>query len=133
MNIYYCDGSTYKNGREGQDSSCLVLCPDGEIIRKYLGDCTINEAELSAVEVAVERARSGDCIYTDSQIVYNWIMAWKDTKTNTHVKHRVASLVPYARAKNLSLVWIRRDENLAGLEIENNPFYTPYFKAHRPL
>jgi len=36
MSTFFVDGSTYKNGQPGQDSSYLILCPNGEIIDQVL-------------------------------------------------------------------------------------------------
>ena len=123
MNTWYCDGSTYKNGQPGQDSSYLILCPDGDIIRKHIGDFSINQAELFAIEEAIELAGMGDIIVTDSRTAYLWILNFKPNKNNKHVADRVKSLVPYAQAKDLSIKWLPREDNLAGKIIEEDPFY----------
>ncbi len=121
---YYCDGSTYKNGQEGQDSSLIVVRSSGEIIRKHLGDYSINYAELSAIIKAFEICDLGEEIFSDSKICVNWIVKpYKRTKQNEYLKKKILYAQDLFHTKGLSLKYIRREFNLAGLELEENPFY----------
>lgn len=121
---YFCDGSTYKNGQPGQDSSILVLKPDGEIHREHIGDHSINYAELFAIKRACEWATRGDEIYTDSNLSFNWInKPFKLTKRNGHLEQLIREIKSYVLDKHLVVQFIPRESNLAGLEIEKQPFY----------
>lgn len=123
MNTWYCDGSTYKNGQKGQDSSYCVVCPSGMVIREHIGDYSINVAELSAILHAVTLADPNDLICTDSNICVNWVKNWKPTKNNRHVRRDVSLIKSIVEKKKLNLLWVPRDKNMAGIEIENEPFY----------
>ena len=87
---YYCDGSTYKNGQEGQDSSYLVKY-DNKIIREHLGDFSINYAELYAIYRASTMANIGDQIITDSQIAKIW--------ATRVMKHKFKEIMPVETVK----------------------------------
>jgi|GEM_PF-5072755 RNase H. len=128
MATYYCDASTYNNGRPGQDSSFLVLFPDGTEFRKHLGNCSINAAELAAITYAAHRASPGDLITTDSQICYNWVAGprFKRTKANAYLSGEIMFVRGLVEGKKVSVKWLGRDENLAGKRIEEKPFYADW-------
>ena len=122
--MYYCDGSTYKNGQEGQDSSMIVLCPGGYEIREHLGNYTINYAELEAIIRAFEVCDLGSEISTDSKICFNWVNNQvKYTKDNEYIVSNIRYAQRLLHTKGLSLLKVNRKENLAGLSLEKNPFY----------
>lgn len=120
---YYCDGSTYMNGQKGQDSSMIVLS-FRKIIREYLGNYSINYAELSAIIKAFEICNLGDEVFSDSKICVNWVLRpYRRTKQNEYIKEKILYAQRLLSKKGLSLKYISRESNLAGLELENNPFY----------
>jgi ribonuclease HI len=123
MSKYYCDGSTYKNGQVGQDSSFLVLGPRGGITRKHLGNYSINYAELSAIKYACKKAKLGDTVYSDSKIALNWVTTYHTGKKQNFYIDLVKEINNIVHVKGLSLEYIPRDYNLAGIEIEECPFY----------
>ena len=117
MNKWYCDGSTYKNGQIGQDSSYLIYNKD--IQRAHLGNYSINYAEAYAILMASEQAKDNDLILTDSYCAFRWaINILKKPKYDfiLGIRTNIAS-------KKLHLALIPRELNLAGIEIEMNPFY----------
>jgi len=124
---YYCDGSTYMNGQEGQDSSYLVKYDD-QIIREHLGDFSINYAELYAIYKASTLANLGDMIVTDSQIAKIWatkIMKrkFRETMPAETIKLREKTFNLVMKEKFLTITCVPREVNEAGKEIEANPFY----------
>jgi len=122
---YYCDGSTYKNGQKGQDSSYIILKPSGKIIRKHLGNCSVNCAELRAIIHAFKICDLGEEIFSDSTICVNWInKPYKKNKRNAYLEPLILEAQDLLHTKGLSLKYIRREFNLAGLELEENPFYS---------
>lgn len=122
--MYYCDGSTYKNGQEGQDSSIIVVCPGGYEIREHIGDYSINYAELAAIIKAFEICDLGSEVATDSQICANWInYPYKETKRNKYLKEKILYAKDLLHEKGLMLKKVPRDYNLAGISVEESPFY----------
>ena len=121
--MYYCDGSTYKNGQPGQDSSFIVVKPDMSEIREHLGNYTINYAELSAIIKAFEICELGAEIRSDSLICVNWVHRYKKTKGNKYLKELILYAQDLYHTKGLSLKHVPRDENVAGVRLEEEPFY----------
>lgn len=118
MSDWYCDGSTYKNGQPGQDSSCLVFYPDGKVERSHIGDVSNNYAESWAIFLAACSANNGDTIFTDSTTSYNWIYKSKKPKYDF-----ILETIKLLGFKKIKVALIRRDKNKAGIEIERCPFY----------
>ncbi len=115
MNIY-CDGSGY-NGRTS--GYCVIR---GDYIERkiYEKRYTNNEMEWEAMIQALKIAESGDTVYSDSQLVVNQITGnWKIKESH---------LIPYAdegktllRSKRgVSVKWIPREQNDAGIYIERH-------------
>lgn len=124
MGVLYCDGSTYLNGQPGQDSSFIVRKADGTFIREHLGDFSINYAELSAIIRAFEVCDLGDTIYSDSNVCVNWVnYPYKRTKLNKYLEDKILYAQDLLHEKGLELKYVSREANLAGLELEENPFY----------
>jgi len=118
----YVDAETYKNGQEGQDTFIVVL-KGNKIYKEHLGDKTCNEGELMAIYIALDFAKDSDVIYSDSQLAVNLVNGiWK-----AHKKH----LIPYVRQvrrklmeKIVGVKWIPREENKAGIYIEDLQYGT---------
>lgn len=122
--MYYTDGSTYKNGQEGQDSSMIVLCPGGYELREHLGNFSINYAELMAIIKAFEICDLDCEIRSDSTIAVNWVLhKYKRSKANEYLKDKIEYAQKLYHIKGLSIKYIPRDQNLAGIRLEENPFY----------
>ena len=108
---YFCDGSGF-NGRKAEYA---VTDADGNILRRktFNQDYTNNDMEYEAVIYALTIAKDGDTILTDSQLVVNQLTkGWKVKARNLMVKYNHAK--DLYENKNISLLWIPRDENLAG-------------------
>ncbi len=110
----YCDGS----GWNGRTSAYLVMTDTG--VRKHKvfdTNFTNNEMEWTAMIEALELASQGDTIYADSQLVVNQLTgSWKVKEDR---------LIPYAeegmallREKRVKVIWIPREQNLAGRALE---------------
>lgn len=131
QNVYWCDGSTWMNGQEGQDSSFLVMCPNSYIHREHIGNCSINLAELKALEWVSEVCEEGALLMTDSLLCYRWInLKLKETKGNQHLLSTIRNIRQLKDTKNLTIEFIPREQNLAGLEVEREPFYAPVWPPH---
>lgn len=110
----YCDGS----GWNGKLCRIAIVSEKGkEIIEPTFNKRTNNEMEYKAVIRALEEAQPHDEIYTDSALVVNQILG----------KYKVRSLhlLPlrdHARSlsskKHIPIKWIPREENKAGILIE---------------
>jgi len=120
---YYTDGSTYKNGQEGQDSFYVVRCPNGEIISEHLGNFTINYAELSAIIKALEICELGATIKTDSKICRNWVnLPYKQTKKNSYLREKILYAQKLNHEKGVQIELITRCQNEAGKIIEQKNY-----------
>jgi len=119
---WYCDGSTYKNGQAGQDSSYMVCTKDRKYQKRgHLGDYSINYAEIYAIYWSAVLAAKKDKIFSDSQVACKWAKTGlASNEHSTKIASQVKEIIEY---KKLKLAQIPRDQNLAGIEIENNPFY----------
>lgn len=112
---YYVDGS----GWNGRQAGWVVTDESGTVIAEatYNVNRTNNEMEYEACLAACKEAGFKDTIYTDSQLVYNQIYGtWKLKKRE---------LIPLCmdcrkkiEGKNLELIWVPREENVAGILLE---------------
>jgi len=109
----YCDGSGW-NGRESK--WCVVY--DGKTnIERYDYERTNNEMEYAAVLWAANKAVDGDVICTDSQLVVNQVNGkWRIKEPR--LKDFYVSVQSKLWNRNIGLVWIPREENLAGKVLE---------------
>jgi len=105
----YIDGS----GWNGRESRTAVLVQGSPLIDTY-GEHTNNEMEYQALITCLDSFKA-DTIYTDSQLLVGHLTrGWKVKALN---------LVPYYKKakellKSTNLVWVPRDENLAGKLLE---------------
>ena len=110
---FYCDGSGW-NGRESK--WCVVH--DGKTnIERYDYERTNNEMEYAAVLWALNKAVCGDIILTDSQLVVNQV-AGKWRCKEPRLKGYCDTVWEKVQDKVVELVWIPREENLAGKVLE---------------
>ena len=108
---YYCDGS----GWNGKVAEYAVTNEKGVILRRktFTNEQTNNEMEYDAVIYALILAKDNDTICTDSQLVVNQLTkGWKVKARNLFVRYNHAKEL--YENKNISLLWIPREENLAG-------------------
>jgi len=125
--IYYVDGfnvgsnPSLTGGYTITDNTGKILLRE---ILKGTPDSliTCNEAEFRGLCKAIELAEPHSTIYTDSQNNINWL------NLGFPKKSKRKDLIPLARqynelyiAKSLNIVWTKRDDNLAGIQNEDNP------------
>jgi ribonuclease HI len=116
MATIYCDGAGY-NGEVSKYA--VVIQGEEPIIKHFDENLTSNDMEYMAVVEATKIAEYGDTILTDSQLVANQVSgAWRvlDDKFDTSVTLIRKAILE----KNLTVGWIRRNKNLAGLALEKD-------------
>lgn len=108
---YYTDGSS----TIGVKSAHCVTDESGQILiynetPQYL---TNNEEEYRAVIAALKICQDGDEILTDSLLVVNQISG-KYKITKPHLKKLCDEARQLLSDKNVKLLWVEREQNLAG-------------------
>ena len=111
---YYVDGSSSYAGNR-----IMVTTDKSDVIvsKKIRKKMTNNELEYEAIIAAAELAADGDTINSDSKLCVEQI--------NGNFKIKQPHLKPYAEKakkiqvdKKLTIIWLRRDDNLAGQILE---------------
>jgi len=100
----------------------LVCDENNNIIEKkeiFKKGFTNNEGELLGVLRATELIDNGGTIYTDSQNTRAWIKTGK-SKARPDLNSFMQQAKDNIKLKNLSVLWTPREENLAGILVENN-------------
>ena len=112
----FCDGSGYNGEVSGW---CIYEEGKGPMLKWTKDNYTSNEAEYIAVIEALERALSGDIIFSDSRLVVSQLNnTWRVKASNLRKYHlRAAELLS---TKNIEVRWVSREHNLAGLAIEKS-------------
>ena len=102
----------------GQKSQYCVIFEDGSKIREKLEPSTNNEMEYFALLQALRDPRSKDAtIFTDSKLLVGQLQeGWKINAGNLKAIHEECRQL--IRSQHAKLVWIPREENLAGKELE---------------
>lgn len=126
MKIIYSDGYTIGKNPSSQGGGYLLADENGNLIkteefnisnyypeRKY----TNNEAELMGVLEATRLIENGGEIYTDSMNTIRWIKNCK-FKARPDLKQFGMEAKINILEKNLELIFISREENLAGQILE---------------
>lgn len=115
MTQYYCDGSGW-NG-----VSSMYCVTDGKKIVKHVvsdKSYTNNMVEYRSVIAALKLAKSGDTIYTDSQVIQGQLcLGWKINQKHLHDLWSIARKL-MAQTPNIEIIWIRREYNHAGKELD---------------
>jgi len=99
-----------------------ILNENNEVIetkRIYKKGFTNNEGELLGALRAIELAENGSEIYTDSQCICYWIQNGR-SKARKDLNEILKNAYADMEKKDLTLVWIPREENLAGIYNEEN-------------
>ena len=116
MKIFF-DGS----GWNGRESKYCVVFEDSRspILKRFSEKKTNNEMEYAGLLEALIQAKSGDAIFTDSQLIEGQVIkGWK-----VKAKH-LQSLAKKAQSalleKNATLTWIPREKNKAGHALEGH-------------
>lgn len=76
---------------------------------------TNNDAELWAVAGAVSLAQPGDIIRSDSEVIVKWWVPRGVCKSRPDLNKLCQFVHNGLRTKRLTLKWVPREENLAGL------------------
>lgn len=113
MKTLYFDG--YSNSR---GAGFVVTDHTGTLISESsIGKKTNNEAEYYGALKALEMIEPKGRVYTDSKLVEGQVMHnWKVKAF--HLRSLVQGCKSLVKRKNIELIWIRRNKNLAGLVIE---------------
>lgn len=110
----YCDGS----GWNGRESKWCVVAGGNPHIERYGYERTNNEMEYGAVLYALNIADEGDVVCTDSQLVVNQVNGkWKCKEPRLQTFRDLAQQ-KLKDKPDVSLVWIPREESLAGKVLE---------------
>jgi ribonuclease HI len=118
IDVWYCDGSGF-NGTTSS-LSCGNSEKNIEVITERV-DRTNNEMEYLALIHCCSKAREFDVIKTDSQLVVNQIKG-KYKCNAQHLRNLRDWAIQLIRLKNLEIIWIPRDKNIAGKGFEKRIF-----------
>jgi len=102
----------------GQKSKYCIIFEDGSKIRETLENATNNEMEYFALLQALRDPRSkGATIFTDSRLLVGQLQdGWKVNARN--LKTIYEECKGLLKSQQANLVWVPREENLAGKELE---------------
>lgn len=117
--VYFSDAGTSGNGNFGHQKTIIVVTDSKGtvLIEEWVGDKTNNEGELIGITRAARLAKPESTIYSDSQLAVNWITLKSTTKIE-RLKPTIYDAVVAVHTKKINLVWIPREQNLAGHYIE---------------
>ncbi len=108
----FLDGS----GWNGKTSGYAVVFEGGTrapIVVRLSEKKTNNEMEYAGLLEALKHAESGDELFTDSQLLVGQVLGgWKVNAA--HLKPLVEKAKAMVAAKRVTLVWVPREQNLAG-------------------
>lgn len=111
MRIFF-DGS----GWNGRSSGFAVVFADSRkapIVARLRENKTNNEMEYAGLLEALTHAEVGDELITDSQLVVGQVLGgWKVNAA--HLRPLVEKAKALVEAKKVTLVWVPREQNLAG-------------------
>jgi ribonuclease HI len=95
----------------------IVNQDDRLILRKHIRKAgwTNNDAELWAVAAAVHLAKTGDIIRSDSEVMVKWWVPRGMCKSRPDLNTLCKLAHDGIRDKRLTLTWIPRAQNLAGI------------------
>lgn len=113
MTKIYCDSSFHE--------ACVVVEGNDPEIIPYRETVTVNEGEylavIAALMTAIKLGLTNVTIFSDSQLVVNQMNGvWKCRKLHLLKLRRIAR--DFQAVLGASLVWIPREENLAGKVLE---------------
>lgn len=123
MNIYYSDAYTIHTNPSEIGGGYVVTKGDEIIEEKVIHKrgMTNNEMELIGVGVAVNKAENGSIVYTDSQNTFYWVRSGKP-KARPDLAPLALSIHNLVKEKEITLKWIPREQNIAGIIIENREY-----------
>jgi len=113
---YYIDGFTF-GGNPGYGGGYTIVNEFGDLIDRkqvFKDNFTNNEGEVLGLKRAIEIAKSGDIISTDSQNNLYWLCSGSSEKRpdlNKELAHSKSMLFD----SGITILWERREYNLAGI------------------
>lgn len=115
MKIYF-DGS----GWNGLESKYCVFFGDKRptVVKRILEKKTNNQMEYAGLLAALFFAKSGDEIFTDSELLYNQAFTGKYRVKKEHLKLLAEEAKRIISEKKVTLTWIPREQNKAGYVLE---------------
>lgn len=125
MKILYADGFNIGNNPSKIGGGYTITDEHGTVIMRqtiYKENWTNNEAELLGVLEALKLADSGAEVYTDSMNTIHWVKSGRP-KARPDLTPQAQEANNLVKRKNIKLLFIRREENLAGLENEKPRTY----------
>lgn len=122
MKIYYTDCFVIGSRNPSDIGGGYTITNEhGTVIEQstiYKKGFTNNEGEILGVIRCIDIADSNSEIYTDSKVACAWIRDGK-TKARKDLTEILGNAKRKLEEKKLKLIWIGRDENLAGIYNEN--------------
>ena len=114
MTTWYVDGAGWNN----LVCKTCVMQENGEPnVTVFTEKKTNNECEYGALLEALELAQEKDTIYSDSQMMVNHLNGQYRVRAQ-HLKPLFLRAKELIREKKVTLLWLRREENLAGKHLE---------------
>jgi ribonuclease HI len=115
MKIWIDGSGALLKGQKGM--ACVVFEGDEPKVW-YYGNATNNEMEYQALLNALEDERSKEAtVFTDSRLLVGQLTkSWKVKASNLRKIHQ--ECLELLKKRNANIVWISRDENKAGKELE---------------
>lgn len=122
----WVDAGTKNNGRPNQESRVCVHAEKQLLIDRVIGDYTSNEAELTAIVLALKQGAT--TVFTDSKVALSWVTkGWtkkhekrlkKEKLTPRHKKMIRLAHSYWLLTGSPEIKWVSRDENTAGVYLE---------------
>lgn len=119
---YYADCYVYGGNPSDKGGGFTVTDEKGNLLHQeelLKPAFTNNEGELLGVLFAVMLASHGDTVVTDSQNTIAWIKSG-DPKARPDLKEFAALAKRLCALKNVTVTWVARDQNLAGVYNEKH-------------
>jgi len=123
--IYYVDGFMH-SGNPCLSGGCTVVDEHNNLLVRRIFKVeppkkwTNNDAELWAVACGVAIAGYQDTIYSDSEVMVKWWLPRRSAKTRKDLNPLIVYTANQIREKDISLLWVGRDDNLAGIYNDQN-------------
>lgn len=110
--VYYCDGGGF-NGK----TSKIAFGMDSIKVLEIDEERTNNEMEYLSLITALVFAKEDSLILSDSKLIVN--QTTKEWKCNYKHLEKLRDLSKILmKRKNISLSWVSRDKNLAGIKLD---------------
>jgi len=117
---YYIDGFTL-GGNPGHGGGYTIVNEYGDLIEQkthYKQGYTNNEGEVHGLKRAIQIAKQGDIISTDSQNNLYWLCSGS-SETRKDLNDLLSESKSLLNGSEIKIIWERREYNLAGILNEN--------------